>query len=102
MTADFLAELPAPQRLALSYSPGRARPATLALLTLDARLAAILRGRREPLAAQLPEAALHHPSAPFRSDRDAIPDRSSVARPTTEIRSGLRGRVASFRVHFLS
>jgi len=53
MTADFLAELPAPQRLALSYSPGRARPATLALLTLDARLAAILRGRREPLAAQL-------------------------------------------------
>ena len=53
MIADFLAELPAPQRLALSYAPARARPPTLALLALDARLAAILRGRREPLAAQL-------------------------------------------------
>ena len=46
-------ELPQPQRLALSYAPARARPATLALLMLDARLAAILRGRREPIAAQL-------------------------------------------------
>ncbi|HEU4650983.1 MAG TPA: hypothetical protein VFS49_06170 [Croceibacterium sp.] len=45
--------LPAPQRLALSYAPRRARPATLALLALDARLAAIVRGRREPLATQL-------------------------------------------------
>ena len=53
MTADFLAELPTPQRLALSYAPARARPPTLALLALDTRLGAILRGRREPLAAQL-------------------------------------------------
>lgn len=45
--------LPAPQRLALAYASARSRPATLALLALDARLAAILRGRREPIAAQL-------------------------------------------------
>jgi len=53
MTALLASELPPPQRLALTYAPARARPATLALLALDARLAAILRGRREPLAAQL-------------------------------------------------
>jgi len=53
MTALLASELPPPQRLALAYAPARARPATLALLALDARLAAILRGRREPLAAQL-------------------------------------------------
>ena len=46
-------ELPQPQRLALTYAPARARPATLALLMLDARLAAILRARREPIAAHL-------------------------------------------------
>lgn len=46
-------QLPPPQRLALSYSPSRARLAIAALLTLDARLAAILRARREPIAAQL-------------------------------------------------
>ena len=46
-------DLPPPQRLAMGYAPSRARPATLALLVLDARLAAILRGRREPIAAQL-------------------------------------------------
>jgi len=45
--------LPAPQRLALSYASRRSHAATLALLALDARLAAILRGRREPIAVQL-------------------------------------------------
>lgn len=46
-------DLPPPQRLALAYGPAPARPATEALLALDARLAAILRARREPIAAQL-------------------------------------------------
>jgi len=45
--------LPQPQRLALIYASSRTRPATEALLALDARLAAILRVRREPIAAQL-------------------------------------------------
>lgn len=45
--------LPTPQRLALSYATPRSRPATLALLALDARLAAVLRGRHEPIATQL-------------------------------------------------
>jgi phytoene synthase len=45
--------LPAPQRLALTYSPRRARGATLAVLALDARLAGIVRGRGMPIASQL-------------------------------------------------
>ncbi|HEY6815355.1 MAG TPA: hypothetical protein VI168_07440 [Croceibacterium sp.] len=45
--------LPAPQRLALSYASARSRPATFALLALDARLADVVRGRREPIATQL-------------------------------------------------
>src|SRR6187549_2552263 len=49
----MIGTLPAPQRLALSYATRGSRAATLALLALDARLAAILRGRREPIAAQL-------------------------------------------------
>jgi phytoene synthase len=53
MNTQLLSDLPPPQRIALAYAPARARPATLALLALDARMAAILRGRREPLAAQL-------------------------------------------------
>jgi phytoene synthase len=53
MSSALLADLPPPQRLALAYAPVRSRPATLALLALDARLAAILRGRREPIATQL-------------------------------------------------
>jgi 15-cis-phytoene synthase len=53
MSNALLVDLPAPQRLALAYTPAHARPATLALLALDARLAAILRGRREPVATQL-------------------------------------------------
>ena len=43
MPDDLTADLPPPQRLALSYASARARPATLALLALDARLAAVLR-----------------------------------------------------------
>lgn len=46
-------ELSVPQRLSLAYASSRSRAATLPLFALDARLAAILRGRREPLAAQL-------------------------------------------------
>lgn len=45
--------LPAAQRLALAYASARTRPVIFALLALDARLAAILRGRREPIATQL-------------------------------------------------
>jgi phytoene synthase len=45
--------LPPPQRLALAYASARARAATHALLALDARLAAVIRMRREPIAAQL-------------------------------------------------
>lgn len=37
----------------MSYATARTRPVTLALLALDARLAAILRGRHEPIATQL-------------------------------------------------
>jgi phytoene synthase len=51
--ADLAAELPPPQRLALNYASARARPAFLALLALDTRFAAVLRQRREPIAAQL-------------------------------------------------
>jgi phytoene synthase len=49
----MLETLPLPQRLALAYASARSRPATLSVLALDARLAAVLRGRREPIAAQL-------------------------------------------------
>ena len=48
-----IGDLPVLQRLALAYASARSRPATLALLALDARLAQVLRGRREPIAAQL-------------------------------------------------
>lgn len=46
-------QLPTPQRLALTYATTRTRPAFLALFLLDTRFAAILRGKREPIAAQL-------------------------------------------------
>jgi phytoene synthase len=49
----LLNELPPPQRLALAYAPRPARSATLALLALDARLAAVLRRRGEPVLAQM-------------------------------------------------
>jgi phytoene synthase len=45
--------LPGPQRLALAYASARSRSAALALFALDARLALILRSRREPIATQL-------------------------------------------------
>jgi len=48
-----LDELPPLQRLAAAYAPPHSRAATLALLALDTRLAAVLRGRREPIATQL-------------------------------------------------
>lgn len=51
--SSLASDLPQPQRLALTYAPARTRPATEALLALDARLAAILRRGREPIAAQL-------------------------------------------------
>lgn len=53
MSAAIIAELPAAQRLALSYAPKRARAAHMALLALDTRLAAILRKRREPMLVQV-------------------------------------------------
>lgn len=46
-------ELPLLQRLALTYAPSRSKPLTLGLLALDERLASVLRGRREPIAAQI-------------------------------------------------
>jgi phytoene synthase len=53
VSAALLDQLPPEQRLALAYAPGRTRSATLGLFALDARLAAILRGKLEPIAAQL-------------------------------------------------
>ncbi len=49
----LLEELPAPQRLALSYAPSASRAATLALLALDARLGAALRQGGEPVLVQM-------------------------------------------------
>ncbi|MFA7587963.1 MAG: hypothetical protein WCY11_17505 [Novosphingobium sp.] len=45
--------LPLRQRLALSYARGQDRGALLALLSLDARIASILRAAREPMLAQI-------------------------------------------------
>ncbi len=53
MNHDLLALLPPVQRLALAYAPGRARPAWLAFLALDARLGQLLRGHREPVLTQI-------------------------------------------------
>lgn len=53
MPIDLAETLPLAQRLALSYAPRGARPAALALLALDQRLAAILRGGGEPVMAQI-------------------------------------------------
>ncbi|MEO6388963.1 MAG: hypothetical protein ABIT16_09085 [Croceibacterium sp.] len=53
MTSALVSGLPPAQRLALAYCPARARPATLALLALDDRLASILRAQREPIASQM-------------------------------------------------
>src|SRR5690349_22344454 len=53
MQSPLTAELTPEKRLALAYAPARAREATLAALSLDERLAKILRSGREPLAGQL-------------------------------------------------
>jgi phytoene synthase len=53
MDRSLLEALPTAQRLALSYAPPSARPATLALLALDARLGAAVRQRGEPVLAQM-------------------------------------------------
>lgn len=50
---DLRETLATMQRLALAYAPRRARRTTLALLALDSRLAAILRGSSEPMLAQI-------------------------------------------------
>lgn len=49
----LLDELPTAQRLALAYAPGRAKPPTLALLALDARLAKTMQRKGEPVLAQM-------------------------------------------------
>ena len=49
----LLEALPLLQRLALAYATPATRPALIALLALDARLAAIVRSSREPMLAQL-------------------------------------------------
>jgi phytoene synthase len=48
-----LPELTPPQRLALAYAPARARAEWETLLLLDARLASVVRGAREPVLAQI-------------------------------------------------
>jgi phytoene synthase len=53
MDRSLLETLPPPQRLALSYAPARARPATLTLLAFDARLGMAIRQRGEPVLAQM-------------------------------------------------
>ncbi|MEN7537133.1 squalene/phytoene synthase family protein [Aurantiacibacter flavus] len=53
MSVDLLETLPLPQRLALSYAPATARPATLTLLALDTRLAGVVLGGGEPMIAQI-------------------------------------------------
>lgn len=53
MQQTLFDELAPPQRLAQSYAPRGARRATLALLALDARLAATLRRHAEPMLAQV-------------------------------------------------
>jgi phytoene synthase len=45
--------LPLPQRLALSYAPGAAKPATLAVFALDARLGQAVRQASEPIMGQM-------------------------------------------------
>lgn len=53
MTAPSISDLPPVNQLALAYAPARARGATQALLALDARLAAVLRKRREVVLVQV-------------------------------------------------
>lgn len=51
--SEILDLLPAPQRLALTYASGRTRAAHLGLFALDAKLAMILRKRREAVLVQV-------------------------------------------------
>jgi phytoene synthase len=51
--ADLRDTLSPPARLALAYAPRKAKPVWLALLALDARLAATVAAGFEPIAAQL-------------------------------------------------
>ncbi len=53
IAGQVLDRLPAVRRLALAYAPSRLRAETMGLLALDARLADIVRGAREPVLAQL-------------------------------------------------
>lgn len=50
---ELIATLPPPHRLALAYAPKGTADAWLALLALDARLAGVVRGAREPVLGQL-------------------------------------------------
>jgi len=52
-TGPETADLPVAQRLALSYSPARYRPAWAGFFALDARLAALVRSAREPMVVQI-------------------------------------------------
>ena len=51
--AELTDALPVERRLALAYTPARARGAVLALLALDCRLAAVVREAREPVLGQI-------------------------------------------------
>lgn len=53
MSPALIAELPVLTRLALSYTPSSAKPATLALFALDRQLGSIARTSSEPMLAQL-------------------------------------------------
>jgi phytoene synthase len=53
MSASLIDTLPLPQRLALTYAPGKARNETLALFAFDARLGQALRQANEPIMAQM-------------------------------------------------
>lgn len=53
MTDPLIDSLPPLQRLALAYASVSTRPAWLALLALDGRLSAIVRGSREPMLGQI-------------------------------------------------
>ncbi len=53
MADSLIDELPLAQRLAVAYAPASARPATLALLALDARLGQAVRQASEPVIGQM-------------------------------------------------
>lgn len=53
MSQSLIETLALPERLALAYAPAAVKPATLALLALEARLAQALRQASEPIMAQM-------------------------------------------------